>query len=386
MEEIENKNEEITNKEEENKINNDEKKVEEKNNNEVENSQEEKKETNTISDTNIDSNEIKKEDKKDEINNVNEEKNNENEKKEEIKEEEKNKINVNSEEKDNKIEKGSNNPQSKSNINEGKKEPDKDDKKSKIINEKLKNVPVYIHSAKTIEINSVPVLIFFIKGKLLQKEIIRTYADFDIYRSVLESLWPCLSVPLLPFKENIYDGDDKTPLRYTEVKTKLLNHFFRKLCESKELLLCDATKIFLSPDKNFAIRLSYLKPKSYVELSAKYSKLFKQYIVEKKILDEKEAYVKRFLKLLDVTLKHLNEVGFSIENEISNIRREQATLDYVSSMFIDLEKSIPNAKKQLTNIGEVAKPLKSVSYIKYITLINFRLICLNHILNFISIT
>ena len=383
MEEIENKNEEITNKEEENKINNDEKKVEEKNINEAENSQEEKKETNIISDTYIDSNEIKKEDKKDEINNVNEEKNNENEKKEE---EEKNKINVNSEEKDNKIEKGSNNPQSKSNKNEGKKEPDKDDKKNKIINEKLKNVPVYIHSAKTIEINSVPVLIFFIKGKLLQKEIIRTYADFDIYRSVLESLWPCLSVPLLPFKENIYDGDDKTPLRYTEVKTKLLNHFFRKLCESKELLLCDATKIFLSPDKNFAIRLSYLKPKSYVELSSKYSKLFKQYIVEKKILDEKEAYVKRFLKLLDVTLKHLNEVGFSIENEISNIRREQTTLDYVSSMFIDLEKSIPNAKKQLTNIGEVAKPLKSVSYIKYITLINFRLICLNHILNFISIT
>ena len=367
MEEKENKNEEISKEEEENKINNDEQRVEENIINEVENIKEENKETNGVSDTNI-----KKEDIMDEINTIKEE-NKESEKKEEIKEEEKNKINDISEEEDNKNEKGKNNLQSKSDKNEGKKEQTKDDKKSKIISEKLQNVPVYIHSAKTIEINSVPVLIFFIKGKLVQKEIIRTYADFDIYRQVLVSLWPCLSVPLLPFKENIYDGDDKTPLRYTEVKTKLLNHFLRKLCESKELLLCDATKIFLSSDKNFAIRLSYLKPKNYVELSQKYSSLFKQYIVEKKVLDEKEAYVTRFLKLLDVTLKHLNEVGFSIENEISNIRREQATLDYVSSMFIDLEKSIPNTKKQLTNINEVAKPLKSVSY--NIILFNFRLIC-----------
>ena len=372
MEETENKNEEIIKEEEENKIKNDEQKVEERNINEVENIKEENKETNAVSDTNIDINEIKKEDIMDEINTIKEE-NKESEKKEEIKEEEKNKINEVSEEKDNKNEKRKNNLQSKSDKNEGKKEQTKDDKKSKIISEKLQNVPVYIHSAKTIEINSVPVLIFFIKGKLVQKEIIRTYADFDIYRQVLVSLWPCLSVPLLPFKENIYDGDDKTPLRYTEVKTKLLNHFLRKLCESKELLLCDSTKIFLSNDKNFAIRLSYLKPKIYFELSKKYSSLFKQYIVEKKVSDEKEAYVTRFLKLLDVTLKHLNEVGFSIENEISNIRREQDTLDYVSAMFIDLEKSIPNSKNQLTNINEVAKPLKSVSY--NIILFNFRLIC-----------
>ena len=361
MEEKENKNEEITNKEEENKINNDEKKAEEKIINESENNQEKNKETNTISETNIDINEIKKEDIMDEINSIKEEVK-ESEKKAEIKEEEKNTIKVASEEKDNKNEKGKNNLQTKPDKNEGKKEQTKDDKKNKIINEKLQNVPVYIHSAKTIEINSVPVLIFFIKGKLVPKEIIRTYADFDLYRQILVSRWPCISVPLLPFKENIYDDDDKTPLRYIEVKTKLLNHFLRKISEMKELLICDCTKIFLSPDKNFAIKLSYLKPKKYVELSEKYSKIYINFIVEKKILDEKEAYIKRFLKLLEVTLKHLNEVGFSIENEISNIRREQTTLDYVSSMFIELEKSIPNTNNQLTNINEVAKPLKSVSY------------------------
>ena len=362
MEEIGNENEEITNKEEENKINNDAKKSEEKNMNEAESNQEE---THAASKTNIDINEIKKEDIMDEINNI-EEKNeeegknnkesNESEKKADEKEEEKNKINVSSEEKD------KNNPHIKSGKKEGKHEHGKDDKKSKIISQKLQNVPVYIHSAKFVEINSVPVLIYFIKGKLVQKEIIRTYADFDLFRQILVSMWPCIPVPLLPFKENIYDGDDKTPLRYVEVKSKLLNHFLRKLSESKELLLSDATKIFLSSDKNFAIRLSYLKPRSYVELSEKYSRLFKHNIVEKKILDENEAYVKRFLKLLNVTLKHFNEVGFSIENEISNIRREQTSLDYVSSMFIDLEKSIPNTEKNLTNIGDVMKPLKSVSY------------------------
>ena len=39
--------------------------------------------------------------------------------------------------------------------------------------EKLQNIPVYVHSVKNIEIDSHQMLIYFIKGKLVQKEILR---------------------------------------------------------------------------------------------------------------------------------------------------------------------------------------------------------------------
>lgn len=256
--------------------------------------------------------------------------------------------------------------------------------------DKLLNIPIYIYSAKTIEINSVSILIYFIKGKLVKKEILRTFDDFDLLHQVLSTTWPCLFIPGLAFKES--SSSSKTSNKFPEIKTKLLNHFLKKLSESKPLLNCDATKIFLSQDKNFSMKLSQLNTSNnYKEISERYFKIFTDYIEDKKIIDEKEANIKKFIKLLDITYKKLEEVGKTIENEIYNIKNEQNSLDFVTKMFLDLEKSIPNSQNYLTNINVVVKPFKSVSlyillYI-YITifLFNYRIVFLNHILYFILI-
>ena len=232
------------------------------------------------------------------------------------------------------------------------------------IQEKLSNIPVYINSAKSLEINSVPVLIYFIRGKLVRKEILRTFHDFEIFHQTLLDTWPCICIPRLPFKQSI--PAINSTIRFPEVKTKLLNHFFKKLSESKELLNCEATKIFLGQDKNYNTKLSNLKlNNNYKEISERYFKIFTDYIEDKKITDEKESFIKKFTKLLDVTYKKLVEIGNTIENEIFNIKKEQNSLDFVTTMFLDLEKSIPSQKKYLTNINDVVNPLKSVSKIKF---------------------
>ena len=102
---------------------------------------------------------------------------------------------------------------------------------------------------------------------------------------------------------------------------------------------------------------------NYKEISERYFKIFTYYIEDAKIIKEKEAFINRFIKLLEVTLKRLNEVGKIIENKIYNIKKEQNSLDFVTSMFIDLEKSMPNKNKCLTNLNNTVKPLKSVSNI-----------------------
>ena len=252
-----------------------------------------------------------------------------------------------------------------------KEEEIKEEKKKEIQNnkaiinktsEKLQNIPVYVYSVKSIEINSIQMLIYFIKGKLVQKEVLRTFNDFELFNQTLLDMWPCISVPGIYLKEESQNPNSN--LLILEIKTKLLNHFFKKLSESKELLYCEATKIFLSQDKNMSKKLSNISNNiNYKEISERYFKIFTYYIEDAKIIKEKEAFINRFIKLLEVTLKRLNEVGKTIENEIYNIKKELNSLDFVTSMFIDLEKSMPNKNKCLTNLNNTVKPLKSVSNI-----------------------
>jgi len=245
-----------------------------------------------------------------------------------------------------------------------KEEKQKENQNNKAIinkpSEKLQNIPVYVHSVKNIEIDSHQMLIYFIKGKLVQKEILRTFNDFELFNQTLLDMWPCISIPGIYLKEESQNSNSN--IRILEIKTKLLNHFFKKLSESKELLYCQATKIFLSQDKNMTKKLSNISSNiNYKEISERYYKTFTYYVEDIKITKEKETFINRFIKLLEVTLKRLNEVGKTIENEIHNIKKEQNSLDFVTSMFIDLEKSMPNKKKCLTNINNTVKPLKSVS-------------------------
>ena len=228
--------------------------------------------------------------------------------------------------------------------------------------DKFANIPVYINSAKTLEINQMHVLIYFIRGKLVHKEILRTFNDFELYHQTLLDMWPCICVPRLSFKQS----SGSSSISFPDVKTKLLNHFFKKLSESKELLNCEATKIFLGQDKNYNIKLSNLKMNNnYKEISERYFKIFTDYEVDKKKIDEKEIFIQKFIKLLEATYKRVVEIGKTIENEIFNIKKERDSLDFVTKMFLDLEKSMPNPKKYLNDINDVVNPLKSVSKIKY---------------------
>ena len=118
--------------------------------------------------------------------------------------------------------------------------------------------------------------------------------------------------------------------------------------------------------------LYYINNNNYQEIAERYLKLFTYYVEDTKVTNEKEAYIKKFMKLLDATLKRLNEVGKTIENEIFNIKNEQKSLDFITAMFIDLEKSISNKKKYLTNIESTMKPLKTVSY-NFLFFYNYRM-------------
>ena len=271
-------------------------------------------------------------------------------------------------------------------LNSEKKEEKSKDIKSNIIfldknSEKLSNIPIYIYSAKTIEINNIPILIYFIKGKLVYKDILRTSNDFELFHQTLIEMWPCISIPGIFFKHSTTNANES--IRFPEIKTKLLNHFFKKLSESQELLNCEATKIFLSQDQNFGMKLTNMNTNSnYKEISERYFRVFTDFVEDKKIIEEKEFFIKRFIKLIELTYKKLAEIGKTIENEIYNIKNEKNYLDFVTTMILDLEKSIPNTKKKMADMTKVIKPLKTVS-IKLI--FYFRIIILNHILYFTHI-
>ena len=58
--------------------------------------------------------------------------------------------------------------------------------------------------------------------------------------------------------------------------------------------------------------LYYINNNNYQEIAERYLKLFTYYVEDTKVTNEKEAYIKKFMKLLDATLKRLNEVGKTI--------------------------------------------------------------------------
>ena len=90
------------------------------------------------------------------------------------------------------------------------------------------------------------------------------------------------------------------------------------------------TKIFLSQDKNFTFKLTSVKNENFKEISKRYINSFTDFVEDKKKTDEKELFIKRFMKLLEITYKKLVDLGKTIENEIYNIKKEQSSLDFVT--------------------------------------------------------
>ena len=245
----------------------------------------------------------------------------------------------------------------KEKINDGEKV--KNEKEALDSKKKLINSPFYIFAAKIIDINSVDVLIYFLKGTLIPKKIVRSYRDLEIFRDCLLHSWPCTYVPNFPFRNISLEENDK--IIPEEKKIRLLNHFLKQIGEIKYLLDCEITKVFAGQEIDYTKAMRALNKESIKDISEKYSKIFSEYKYDKKENDQREKNIKLNVKLFEETYRQYLIIGATISKEMFNLKREQNTIQFVNNMFIDLEKTMPNKKK------------------RYI----YRLMHLNHIMIFI---
>ena len=242
---------------------------------------------------------------------------------------------------------------------------DKDGEKNKSHDNKKQksNIPLYVFSAKILEINSVKILIYFIKGSSVPKKIARSFKDIQLYQDYLRNSWPCIYIPNFPFREETIEENEK--IVSEEKKMNLLNHFFKQIGETKHLLECEITKIFITKPGDFATEMSIMKNEKYKDISEKYSQIFKENAYTNKEIEEKEKFVNNFKKILDETFKQFIIIGATVLKEMFNIKREQNTIKFLTDMFVDLEQAMPNKKKRLTKANELVAPICSVSNIIY---------------------
>ena len=242
---------------------------------------------------------------------------------------------------------------------------DKDGEKNKSHDNKKQksNIPLYVFSAKILEINSVKILIYFIKGSSVPKKIARSFKDIQLYQDYLRNSWPCIYIPNFPFREETIEENEK--IVSEEKKMNLLNHFFKQIGETKHLLECEITKIFITKPGDFATEMSIMKNENYKDISEKYSQIFKDNAYTNKEIEEKEKFVNNFKKILDETFKQFIIIGATVLKEMFNIKREQNTIKFLTDMFVDLEQAMPNKKKRLTKANELVAPICSVSNIIY---------------------
>ena len=242
---------------------------------------------------------------------------------------------------------------------------DKDGEKNKSHDNKKQksNIPLYVFSAKILEINSVKILIYFIKGSSVPKKIARSFKDIQLYQDYLRNSWPCIYIPNFPFREETIEENEK--IISEEKKMNLLNHFFKQIGETKHLLECEITKIFITKPGDFATEMSIMKNENYKDISEKYSQIFKENAYTNKEIEEKEKFVNNFKKILDETFKQFIIIGATVLKEMFNIKREQNTIKFLTDMFVDLEQAMPNKKKRLTKANELVAPICSVSNIIY---------------------
>jgi hypothetical protein len=245
----------------------------------------------------------------------------------------------------------------KEKINDGEKV--KNEKEALDSKKKLINSPFYIFAAKIIDINSVDVLIYFLKGTLIPKKIVRSYRDLEIFRDCLLHSWPCTYVPNFPFRNISLEENDK--IIPEEKKIRILNYFLKQIGEIKYLLDCEITKVFAGQEIDYTKAMRALNKESIKDISEKYSKIFSEYKYDKKENDQREKNIKLNVKLFEETYRQYLIIGATISKEMFNLKREQNTIQFVNNMFIDLEKTMPNKKKRLTNINDIMSPICSVS-------------------------
>ena len=231
-------------------------------------------------------------------------------------------------------------------------------------NDKTKYIPLYVSSGKILEVESMRIPIYFFKGTIVPKKIARSFKDIEIYRDYLRKSWPCIYIPNFPLREGAIDENQM--IIPEEKKLTILNHFFRQIGEAPYLLECELTQIFATKPGDFSNDMAIsVKKDNYQTIGEKYLNTFKDFVYNKKELDEKESFINNFKKILEDTFKQFVVIGATVLKEMFNLKREQNTIKYISNMFTDLEKAMPNKKKRLDKMNEIMDPVCSVSNIMY---------------------
>lgn len=226
----------------------------------------------------------------------------------------------------------------------------------------LKTIPMYIYQAKVLELNPINLIVYFLKGTLIEKKIVRSFSDLEVFQDTLRNSWPCTYVPNFPLRNETSEDNEK--IISEEKKMKLLNHFLKQISESKHLSECEITKTFLSNTVDYANSANKVKKESYKEISEKYLATFKDFVHDQSEIDKKNNFIKEFVKTLKTTLNSFMVFGENLLKEMFNIKREQNTINFVVDMFTELEQALPNKKKRLTGLKKTVSPIYSVSNIK----------------------
>ena len=238
-------------------------------------------------------------------------------------------------------------------IKENENEENKPKSKEEIKKNFLKNIPMYIYQAKVLEMNPVNLIVYFLKGTLIEKKIVRSFTDLEVFRETLKNAWPCTYVPNFPLRNESTQDNEKI------------------ISEEKKMKF------------DYANAAAKTRKETVIDLSEKYLATFKDYVYDQSEIDKKNNFIKTFVKTLQTTLSRFLLFGENLLKEMFNIKREQNTINFVIDMFSELEQALPNKKKRLTNLKKDVKPIYSVSniYIFINLLINYRTKCSNHILN-----
>lgn len=221
--------------------------------------------------------------------------------------------------------------------------------------QKVYDIPVYVAETKSIKVNNQKLVLYNLRGTLLEQEISRPYSEFDLFRKKLKEMYPCIFIPGIPNRDFL--GDMEVYL--SEMKSKLLNHFLKKLIENKELLNSNVTKTFLSKEKDYKVTLENYKRESFTTIYSKYRTYFTDFEEEKFESKSTERELDIFRKNMEAYKEKFDIIGKLLEDEIINVFQEQNAFNSVFELFTKLEKEIPGSGNTNQNVEKIIKPIKS---------------------------
>ena len=206
---------------------------------------------------------------------------------------------------------------------------------------------------------------------IIEKEVRRTYNDFEWFRNELSYRYPLrIIAPLI--KENAfinYDLVEKTDTEEVaeEKKVKYLNHFLKKLLQKKIFRTSPITYEFLELDEKGFKKYKDFLAKTKFQLSIKLDNLKTNHEkvhceIKKEFVQKADNFNKVYTKLSEVYQK----LDKSISNIVADFKLLEDHMKEVSDQFVQLNKELEEQsnekiKSLFANLGKIFSQW-SVSY------------------------